>query len=474
MEHKNMIPIDIQKLRKNKVDPEVIHCINQLSQLEGARAYKQQLEDLVASLNENKPDQHAKVLALYAAIHGSNKLTLALKWFASKLVVTIAMILAVPLSLLFSPFFIVTAIYEQVSLNMASRKGKKGRGLFQGVLYSIPMAILACVVCTFIYASQTTRLFKSKGYALQQFLSGRLKFLSEKDKLRNETPPRTEEQTKEYLRGFRTLTNASGAAESLNLEEPYQIELLVHTIHASWLSGVRPLKGHLGNHAQAIIRVTQGEKTFYKYFDTSEEAKKLSSEDYTHFVEKPGVIDFGTPTKLDATALKKILVELDKYNKQVSIEINLQGLAELLSDHSHYQKRYDMRAFPTVLLPNKKAERKAAQKSRKALCEFLKEKGIKKTEQEIDSLYLGYNFISPEYMPGGFDCTYYQGLLALPRISSVAKSEEFRSRIMRAGNGMKKGPLNGPLGAALRGLPRTPEEANDSSIWDKFLQALGR
>jgi hypothetical protein len=472
-----MIHVDIKKLRECKVDPEVIHCIEQLSRLNGAPAYEQQLNELVESLIRNDKNQNEKVLGLYAAIHGSNKIALALKWFASKLVITIAMILSIPLSLLYAPVFIVTAVVEQISLNAASRKakkeGKKARGLFDGVLYSIPYAVFASLGCTLIYASQVTRLFKSKGYALQQFLTGRLKFLSEKDKLRNDSSLRTREETLAYLKDFRTLPDSSGGTEALNLEEEYTIELLAHTIHASWLSGVRPLKGHLGNHAQSVIRVTQDGKAFYKYYNSQEQAMDLYTSDYTRFVEKPGVLDFGTPTKLDASTLRKILAEIQEYNKQVSIKMNIEGLGTLLSDHSHYQKRYDMRYFPTVLFPNKSAEKKAALQGRNALCEFLNKKGIKKTDQEIDAMHLGHNFITPEYMPGGFDCTYYLSLLAAPHMVKVVKSQEFGGKIMRAGKGMKKGPLNGPLGVALRGVARTPEEANDSSFLDKCCHMWG-
>lgn len=478
---------DIQNLESLQIDPEIIHCIDQLFRLQGAKYYHKQLKRLVVSLSANMLNRESAsnaIKALHSKIHGSNRLVLAIKWTASKLITTIAVILAIPVSIIYAPALAVVSFTEQLSLNLAQRKKAdkhnkanlkgekiKKRGIFQGLLMSIVSGIIASFVCLLVGATKITRLFKSKRYEMQQFLSSRLQFLSRKGRFKIAQSKVDGSVVDEYLSEFRTL---SSQPQNLDLNQEYTAELILHTVHAGWVSLLRPLKGHLGNHGQSIIRVTQGGQHFYKYYNTAEEAKNLFETDYEQFVAKPAVLDFATPTALDANKLEAILSEIDQYKKSVEVPMGREDLRKILAQHKHYHKRYDLRYFPNLLYTSK-AEYKAALEGEDSLRCYLTRKKVNKTSQQIKAMLAGHQYVSGQFFPGKgtFDCIYYLQLLSAPYLNT-AKSEEFSAKIQRSEYGMKYGLPGLFWGPFFHGVSTTVEEANNSSVSDKFFQMLGR
>ena len=455
-----MTTINTDLLVRKNIDPEIIHCIKLLSKLDGADQYETELNNLVNTLDnlDNKDNITEAIGDLYNKVHGSHYLLKSVKWAATKLIFTIAVIVSVPVGLFYSPLFIGTSVWSQLKHNwMSRRKTQKKRHLLQDIPSAAAKAIAVSLACAYAYSGQITRLFKSKSYALQCFLTERLNVISNDQNNYTMDNALKEEGLKDYLASFQTLDSEV----QLDTTAPYTISLRFHTIHAGWIPG-NPLKGHLGNHGQIIVEIEQGDQKFYRYYDAIENAKNNYEQEV---LRKPAIIELGAPTWAAKGKIAAILQELDKHgDKEVVSSVEKDELLTLLNQHYHMQNRYDMRYFPDVWLASNKEKQAAAG----AFDEFKAFFNDSKSDEEIGYMHSAHKYIRDHFFPGFFDCVYYQSVLAgfvLDKsVSGRPTSKDLSEKCTRAGKGMDFGLHKYVLGFFLAGVP-TSVDATKNEGW---------
>lgn len=425
----------LDTLIEKNIDPEVIHCIKLLSQLDGHAQYSDELQALVDKLLETnaKAEVTQAIKDLYNKVHKSI-LPKFIVWAATKLIFMISVALFIPFGFVSSPLFIGTSIRnqlkhnwqerskkqtakgsyadfkEQVKLKALTDRHKSGKftllesliiraqyygnplyDLFKNIPSSIALAIVLSLACAYAYSRQVTRLLKGKCFALRGFLTERLRVISQDDNSYQMGDNISDQDLEDFLRSFRTLDDEP---EALDTSKDFEINARFHTIYAGWLPK-NPLKGHLGNHGQTIIEVTQDGKRFYRYYDDAQAAviKQYEQE----VLKKPAVIELGTPTYASKAKLNEILDELDNEQKELTVkDISRAELLTLLRHHFHLQQRYDMRYFPDVWGNAFSEEQKAAKGTyadfrRYVFCNIerdiisLEEKTLTETDTSSDS-----------------------------------------------------------------------------------------